>query len=185
LCKFCSGLDWKMMKYFVAICNILRTFVIWYDHLVHFVLIWYIFFGLGIMYQEKSGSPDSWCTFFPNDCVSKWSLRAVKHLVSYRSWYVPIGVLHCDNFQEAVTHVCTHLASCRCICTDLKSLHPPFYSTTPLSHLGALEVFHFIQLPHFLSHRCLISIIVIDYHGCIFKSYVHNRSRIGLQVIGA
>jgi hypothetical protein len=27
-------------------------------HLVHFVSIWYIFFGFGIMYQEKSGNPD-------------------------------------------------------------------------------------------------------------------------------
>jgi hypothetical protein len=29
----------------------------YYDHLVHFVLIWYIFSGFGIMYQEKSGNP--------------------------------------------------------------------------------------------------------------------------------
>jgi hypothetical protein len=27
------------------------------DHLVHFVFIWYIFSGFGIMYQEKSGNP--------------------------------------------------------------------------------------------------------------------------------
>jgi hypothetical protein len=29
---------------------------IFYDHLVHYVLIWYIFSGFGIMYQEKSGN---------------------------------------------------------------------------------------------------------------------------------
>jgi hypothetical protein len=27
------------------------------EHLVHFVLIWYIFSGFGSMYQEKSGNP--------------------------------------------------------------------------------------------------------------------------------
>jgi hypothetical protein len=32
---------------------------IFYDHLVHFVLIWYIFSGFGITYQEKSGNPGS------------------------------------------------------------------------------------------------------------------------------
>jgi hypothetical protein len=35
----------------------LRTFGIFYEHLVHFVFIWYIFSGFGIMYQEKSGNP--------------------------------------------------------------------------------------------------------------------------------
>jgi hypothetical protein len=28
-----------------------------YDHLLHFVLIWYIFSVFGIMCQEKSGNP--------------------------------------------------------------------------------------------------------------------------------
>jgi hypothetical protein len=32
---------------------------IFYDHLVHFVFIWYIFSGFGIMYPEKSGNPDN------------------------------------------------------------------------------------------------------------------------------
>jgi hypothetical protein len=41
----------------MAIWNILQTFGICYDHLVHFVLIWYIFPGFGIMFQEKSGNP--------------------------------------------------------------------------------------------------------------------------------
>jgi hypothetical protein len=39
----------------MIIWNILRTFGIFYDHLVHFVFNWYIFPGFGIMYQEKSG----------------------------------------------------------------------------------------------------------------------------------
>jgi hypothetical protein len=41
----------------MAICDILRTLGLFYDHLVHFVFIWYIVSGLGIMYQEKSGNP--------------------------------------------------------------------------------------------------------------------------------
>jgi hypothetical protein len=42
----------------MAIWCILRTFGTFYDHLVHFVFIWYIFSGFGIMYQEKSDNPD-------------------------------------------------------------------------------------------------------------------------------
>jgi hypothetical protein len=41
----------------MAIWNILWRFGIFYNHLVHFVFIWYIFSGFGIMYQEKSGNP--------------------------------------------------------------------------------------------------------------------------------
>jgi hypothetical protein len=41
----------------MAIWNILPTFGIFYDHLVQFVFIWYIFSGFGIMHQEKSGNP--------------------------------------------------------------------------------------------------------------------------------
>jgi hypothetical protein len=52
--KFLRALDWKMLIYFMAIWNILRTF---YDHLVHFVLICYIFYGFGVTYQQKSGNP--------------------------------------------------------------------------------------------------------------------------------
>jgi hypothetical protein len=41
----------------MAISKFLQTFGIFYDHLVHFVSIGYIFSGFGIMYQEKSGNP--------------------------------------------------------------------------------------------------------------------------------
>jgi hypothetical protein len=41
----------------MAVWNILRMFGIFYDHLVPFMFIWYIFSGFGIMYQEKSGDP--------------------------------------------------------------------------------------------------------------------------------
>jgi hypothetical protein len=40
--KLCRAIDWKMFIYFMAIWIILRTFGILYDHLVNFVLIWYI-----------------------------------------------------------------------------------------------------------------------------------------------
>jgi hypothetical protein len=35
--------DWKMMKYFMAIWNILRTFGLFYAHLEQIVSIWYFF----------------------------------------------------------------------------------------------------------------------------------------------
>jgi hypothetical protein len=57
--KFLRGLDWKMLKYFMAISNILRTFGVFHDHLVHFLFIGYSFSGFGIMHQEKSGNPGS------------------------------------------------------------------------------------------------------------------------------
>jgi hypothetical protein len=46
-----------MLMCCIAVWNILRTFGIFYDHLVHFVFIWYIFSSFGIMHQEKSGNP--------------------------------------------------------------------------------------------------------------------------------
>jgi hypothetical protein len=48
--KFWRTLEWQMLKYFVAIWNILRTFGIFYDHLVHFVSIWYSFSGIDVIY---------------------------------------------------------------------------------------------------------------------------------------
>jgi hypothetical protein len=55
--KFCRALDCKLLIYFMAIWNMLWTFGIFYDHLVHLAFIWYIFLGFGIVYQEKSGNP--------------------------------------------------------------------------------------------------------------------------------
>jgi hypothetical protein len=40
----------------MAIWNILQTFGIFFNHLVHFVFVWYVFSGFGMMYQEKSGN---------------------------------------------------------------------------------------------------------------------------------
>jgi hypothetical protein len=58
--KFWRTLDWKMLIYvFLVIWNIIRTFGIFYDYLVHFVFITYLdtFSGFGNMHQEKSGNP--------------------------------------------------------------------------------------------------------------------------------
>jgi hypothetical protein len=43
LVKFLRALDWKMLIYFKAIWNILRTSGIFLYHLLHFAFIWYIF----------------------------------------------------------------------------------------------------------------------------------------------
>jgi hypothetical protein len=50
----------------MALWDILRTLGIFYDHLVHFVFVWYIFSGFGIAHQGKSGNPGrrSWVRFF-------------------------------------------------------------------------------------------------------------------------
>jgi hypothetical protein len=55
--KFWRALDWKMFIYFMPIWNNLWILGIFYDYLVNFVFIWYIFSGFGIMYREKSGNP--------------------------------------------------------------------------------------------------------------------------------
>jgi hypothetical protein len=56
--KFWRVLDWIMQKYFTAICNILRTFGIIYDHLVNIVFVWYVHFSsFGITYQEEIWQP--------------------------------------------------------------------------------------------------------------------------------
>jgi hypothetical protein len=55
--KFWRTLDWKMLIYLGPFGIFYRHFGIFYDHLVHFVFIWYIFSGLGNIYQEKSGNP--------------------------------------------------------------------------------------------------------------------------------
>jgi hypothetical protein len=55
LSKFWRDLDWKMLIVFMAIWNILWIFGIFYDYLVHFVLIWCIFPVWVI--PRKSGNP--------------------------------------------------------------------------------------------------------------------------------
>jgi hypothetical protein len=47
LCKFGRVLEWKMLIHFIDICNILRTFGIFYDQLVNFMTNWYILCSFG------------------------------------------------------------------------------------------------------------------------------------------
>jgi hypothetical protein len=49
--KFWWALDCKLLIYFTAIWNTLRTLGIFYDHLVQFVFIWYISSGFGVIRQ--------------------------------------------------------------------------------------------------------------------------------------
>jgi hypothetical protein len=51
--KFGRALDWKMFIYFMAILNILKSFGIFYDHLVYFVVMWYIFPSLGFCIKKN------------------------------------------------------------------------------------------------------------------------------------
>jgi hypothetical protein len=41
--KFWRVLQWKMLVYFMEILSILRTFDVFYGHLVYFAVIWYLF----------------------------------------------------------------------------------------------------------------------------------------------
>jgi hypothetical protein len=41
----------------MAIWKSQQTFGIVYEYLKHFVFIWLIFYGFGIMHQQKSGNP--------------------------------------------------------------------------------------------------------------------------------
>jgi hypothetical protein len=70
------ALDCKMLIYFMPICNILQALGIFYDHLVHSVFILYIFSGFGIIYQEKSGNPETTYTHRAHapSCRSNWHL---------------------------------------------------------------------------------------------------------------
>jgi hypothetical protein len=58
--KFWRALDWTMLIYFVAIRTILQTigiflqaFMIFYDHLVHFVFVWYIY-PVWVIFSNKN-----------------------------------------------------------------------------------------------------------------------------------
>jgi predicted membrane channel-forming protein YqfA (hemolysin III family) len=52
--KFWRALDWKMSIYFMAIRNVLRTIVKFYDHFVHFVLIFGTFFPVLVSRSNKN-----------------------------------------------------------------------------------------------------------------------------------
>jgi hypothetical protein len=58
-----EGLEMEDVGIFTAILSIIRPNGIFYDVLVHFVVIWYIFSRFGMMYREQSGNP---AAFEPN-----------------------------------------------------------------------------------------------------------------------
>jgi hypothetical protein len=55
--KFWRAIDWKMFMYFMAIWNILQTFWIFYDHLVHFMFIFGPFFRFWYHMPRKIWQP--------------------------------------------------------------------------------------------------------------------------------
>jgi hypothetical protein len=56
--KFWMVLKWKVLVYFMALRFVLRPFGIFFDHLVYFGFVWYIFSRFGILCEEKSGNTD-------------------------------------------------------------------------------------------------------------------------------
>jgi hypothetical protein len=60
---FLRALNCEILIRFMAIWNILWTFVTFYNHWVHFVVLWYIFSFFGITHQEKSGNPEGESVF--------------------------------------------------------------------------------------------------------------------------
>jgi hypothetical protein len=87
-----------MLKYFMAIWNILQTFGMFYDHFVHFVFILYVHFsGFGIMHQEKSGNPASHADGHrSNSCQQgdEMSLWKSRPKCSPNHFFVKINTLH-------------------------------------------------------------------------------------------
>jgi hypothetical protein len=76
--KIERALDWKMLIYFMSIWNILWTFGMFYDPLVHLCSFGTFFSGFGIMYREKSGNP-------ANVAVVSTELNSCSAL-SYKMW---------------------------------------------------------------------------------------------------
>jgi hypothetical protein len=56
--NFWRVLQWTMLAYFMDIWSILQPFGTLNGHLVYFAVIWYISPRFGMLYQDKSGSPD-------------------------------------------------------------------------------------------------------------------------------
>jgi hypothetical protein len=52
--------------YLMDIWYILQPIIIFYGHLVHLMVVWYIFSRFGMLYREKSGNPDPIATY--NSC---------------------------------------------------------------------------------------------------------------------
>jgi hypothetical protein len=55
--KFWRVLQLKILENYMVILSILRLFGIFCGHLTYFMIIWYNFYRLGMLYQQKSGYP--------------------------------------------------------------------------------------------------------------------------------
>jgi hypothetical protein len=91
--KLWRAKDRRMLIYL----NILRTFEIFYDHLVHFVLIWYIFSGFGTMYQEKSGN------LAQEQKIIRWNPAGVQ---GFRALYVVLLFIFAPSMSVAEKNKC-------------------------------------------------------------------------------
>jgi hypothetical protein len=64
--KFWRVLQWKMMVYFMDTWTVLRSFGIFYGHLVYVVRGNLVYFSrFGILYLEKSGNPATHTSLHP------------------------------------------------------------------------------------------------------------------------
>jgi hypothetical protein len=77
----------KMLITCRAIWNVLRTFKIFYDHLVHFVLIWYIFHVLVSCTKKNLATLDQ-----IGRIIAKWSTVKVLRAVYLKK------ISSCPNF---------------------------------------------------------------------------------------
>jgi hypothetical protein len=64
-----------------------QTFGIFYDHLVHLVLIWYIFSGFGIMHQEKSGNPG-----LEDSKTFQWNNATLNQIIDGSEWFLEVKI---------------------------------------------------------------------------------------------
>jgi hypothetical protein len=73
----------------MAIWNILRPFGEFSDHLVNFVLIWYIFSRFGITHQQKSGNPDTYVCIYGMAIDDFVDMKHISRVVQpyRRCWY--------------------------------------------------------------------------------------------------
>jgi hypothetical protein len=68
--KFLKVLQGKMLVFLLPFClHILRPNGTFCGHLVHFVVIWYIFPSFGTLYREKSGNPGRYYCDFTYVCT--------------------------------------------------------------------------------------------------------------------
>jgi hypothetical protein len=93
--KFWRVLEWNKIDIFYIHLEYLKEFGIFYDHLVHFVFIWYIFSRFGIMDQKKSGNP---ATTTHTSQHNKTSLTLLKsHMRDRAKWGRGGGGSHDDS----------------------------------------------------------------------------------------